>query len=264
MFIKRIWINFKTTDLDLQVQKQILLPFYVETPKSALRALINPANRQLVGTSLSYFPRGGPLPLPPPPGLQASSRWGGMEAGSTMLYPAQAVDGLTHLHAGPTLRIALAATQFNSLGQRCAIGCAVVSPAFGLKQFDIISHTATPFWRSATDLTGQTQWRQQLISCYLSAVLAVVNGATPGVEYAGLQDCQTPTLKPSHRNHTLIYIATPLLGSGACGAPVADAVKIAAEAVSHLRACDLHTRLVLRFVSNNAEVFEELKSTFSH
>ena len=55
-------------------------------PKDALRALVNPANTQLVGTRLPYFPRGGPLPVLPPPELRVSSGWGGMDAGSGMLY----------------------------------------------------------------------------------------------------------------------------------------------------------------------------------
>lgn len=45
--------------------------------------LINAANESLVGTQRSYFPRGGPCPSPPPPGV--SNSWGGMEAGPNML-----------------------------------------------------------------------------------------------------------------------------------------------------------------------------------
>ena len=58
-------------------------------------ALINPANRSLSGTALPYFPRGGPVPRPPPPGLSNSLQgWGGMEAGPNMLYPSQVCDGV--------------------------------------------------------------------------------------------------------------------------------------------------------------------------
>ena len=229
-------------------------------PSSTLRALINPANQLLVGTSLPYFPRGDPLPVPPPPGLGSSSGWGGMDAGSNMVYPAQAVDGVTHLHAGPKLRTALAATRFNSLGQRCRIGSTVLSPAFQLTHFDLIAHTPTPFWCPSTDHIGHMQWRQQLISCYLSSVLAVVNGAPPGVECTGSQFLSIPSLSNHGRSHSLLYIATPLLGSGASGAPVKAAVEVAVEAVSYLRACNLRTRLMLRFVSNDAEAFAELNA----
>ena len=231
---------------------------------SARRALINPANTQLVGTSLPYFPRGGPLPPPPPPGLRVSSGWGGMEAGSSMLYPSQAVDGLTHLHAGPELRVALATTQRNARGQRCAVGCAVVTPAFKLKHFDLIAHTPTPFWCTPTDQIAHAQWREQLISCYLSSVLAVLSGTAHAVEYGSSLVCLTSSLSVLHSNHAVSCIATPLLGSGTGGAPVAAAVKVAADAVSRLRSCDLHTQLMLRFVSNDSAAFEELIPAFSH
>ena len=82
----------------------------VEVACGTGRALLNPANSQLVGTARAYFPRGGPVPPAPPPGVQASSTgWGGLDAGEQMLYPAQVVDGLTHMHAGRGLREALAA-----------------------------------------------------------------------------------------------------------------------------------------------------------
>ena len=75
---------------------------------NVVRALINPANPSLVGTKRAYFPRGGPLPPPPPPQLEVSSRgWGGFEAGENLLYPAQVVDGLVHMHGGSELVSAL-------------------------------------------------------------------------------------------------------------------------------------------------------------
>merc|ERR1719319_1749262 len=66
-------------------------------------AFINPANRSLAGAALPYFPRGGPVPRPPPPGVQ-SSQWGGMEAGPGMLYPSQVCDGVVHSLGGRHLR----------------------------------------------------------------------------------------------------------------------------------------------------------------
>ena len=44
-------------------------------------ALIVPGNETLVGTALPYFPVGGPVPAPPPPGLR-NTVWGGMEVNS--------------------------------------------------------------------------------------------------------------------------------------------------------------------------------------
>ena len=68
----------------------------------ALRALINPANTTLVGTALPYFPRGGPVRPPPPPGLGTSSMgWGGFDAGEKMLYPTQARSRQSACHPNP-------------------------------------------------------------------------------------------------------------------------------------------------------------------
>ena len=216
-------------------------------PKAALRALINPANRLLVGTALPYFPRGGPLPASPPPGLAVSSGWGGMDAGWSMLYPAQAVDGVTHLHAGTKLRAALTALKINARGERCAIGCAVLSPSFQLKHFDAIAHTPTPFWPSSSNSSSADSWRQQLIDCYISSALAIIFNASPGSVHSSC----TKALPTSFRPPADICIATPLLGSGAAGAPFDAAAQCAAEAVLRLRALDFSARVVLRFVLND-------------
>jgi O-acetyl-ADP-ribose deacetylase (regulator of RNase III) len=222
-------------------------------PTGALRALVNPANPQLAGTHLSYFPRGGPLPESPPPGVRGSSGWGGMDAGGNMLYPMQVVDGLTHMHAGAALRTALLATKSNRLGQRCSVGRAVLTQSFELKHFDVIAHTPTPFWQAANDLPKHHRWREELIDCYLSSVLAVVNGAPLGVEY-----CKTQSLNKSSVAARVIFVAIPLLGSGAGGAPFKEAARCAAEAVSLLRAQSLQVQLEMRFVLNDAEAFKEM------
>ena len=77
--------------------------------------LINPANPYLSGPyTLPYFPRGGPRPAEiirarknnnarPIVGC-ASSRWGGMDVGSGMVFPAQTIDGMVHRFGGETLR----------------------------------------------------------------------------------------------------------------------------------------------------------------
>ena len=48
-------------------------------------AMINPTNPSLAGTSLAYFPVGGPCPQTAE-GPLGMSMWGGMEAGEGMLY----------------------------------------------------------------------------------------------------------------------------------------------------------------------------------
>ena len=111
----------------------------------ACRALLNPANPSLAGTARPYFPRGGPLPPPPPAGLETSSRgWGGIDAGEGMLYPAQVVDGLVHAHAGSRLRSALTEVQAGEGGVRCAVGGALATPAFELAAFGMPHGPRTP------------------------------------------------------------------------------------------------------------------------
>ena len=68
------------------------------------RFLINSGNEYLVGTQLPYFPRGG-LPrvnnvLGGPGSWQMSTRWGGLSAGDSMVYPVQTVDGELHSDGG--------------------------------------------------------------------------------------------------------------------------------------------------------------------
>ncbi len=224
-------------------------------PNGAFRALINPANRLLTGTALPYFPRGGPLPQAPPIGLAVSSGWGGMDAGSNMLYPTQVVDGVTHLHAGHQLRAALQVFSIDALGQRCGIGRAVVTSSFALRHFDLISHTPTPFWPSSSDASDLDRWRQQLSDCYESSVLAILQHARAAALHS-LGTAISPAA--SSPNTGTICIAAPLLGTGAAGAPVSAGAQCAASAVSRLRARKLNARVVLRFVLNDADALNAM------
>ena len=154
----------------------------IVTVPNSLRVLINPANEALLGTARSYFPRGGPLPRRSPPGLMTSSGWGGMDAGSGMLYPAQVVDGLVHQYGGQTLRATL--RSFPVLEQRpdgehvrCRVGDTILTPSPpNLSHFDIIAHTPPPFWRSSNPGYSQ-EWQELLSACYSSALRASVNAA---------------------------------------------------------------------------------------
>jgi hypothetical protein len=116
-------------------------------PGGACDCVITAANEKLIGTALSYFPRGGPCPEPPPPGV--SNSWGGMEAGSGMLYPTQSVDGRVHQEGGAELRAACAALpeQPPSSGVRCPPGSAALTPAFGnlLPSYRFVLHAVAPF-----------------------------------------------------------------------------------------------------------------------
>ena len=199
-----------------------------------LRALINPANVALCGTSLPYFPRGGPVPRPPPKALRASSSgWGGLDAGSGMLYPAQCVDGQVHAQGGSALRKALDAAAgpstmlTDAAGQpvRCNEGNAVVTATgHGRLPFDLIAHAVPPFWPTPTSTDGVAddgEWARLLGSCYASSLRALRSAAK------GRGATAAPGAAPSS-----LLIATPLLGAGARGAPVRAAARVAARALT--------------------------------
>ena len=177
-----------------------------------------------------------------------------MEAGDSMLYPMQAVDGLTHLHAGPALGAALLATKTNGGGQRCAVGHTVVTLSFGLKSFDIIAHTPTPFWHAAEEKLKHDRWRRELINCYLSSAFAIASAAPIGVECAAVSN-----FPDSSHAGRVIYIATPLLGAGAGGAPLEAAAACAAEAMSMLRSRALKQQLTFRFVLKTRDAWQQMR-----
>ena len=89
-------------------------------------ALINPANEGLSGVAnFPYFPRGGPAPAASAPGctpLNYATSWGGMDAGSGMIYPAQAVDGVVHALGGKELAHACLKVPEKAPGLRCSEG----------------------------------------------------------------------------------------------------------------------------------------------
>ena len=180
---------------------------------STLRALANPANEALVGTSRPYFPRGGPLPAPPPRGLQSSAMgWGGMDAGQNMLYPAQTVDGLVHQHGGRRLRELLAEAapvlelrSHDDDHVRCRVGDAVLTAAPPTLPYDVIAHTPPPFW-------GDAEWEDRLTGSYASA-LRVATRAAAGA------------------GKTSLLLATPIMGAGARGAPTREAARVLARAL---------------------------------
>lgn len=209
------------------------------TPPQGRRALINPANGELCGTARAYFPRGGPCPPPPPTGLEASSAgWGGMDAGSNMLYPAQVVDGLTHMHAGPELRAALSTLPMDAgTGARCPVGAAVLSAPYKLHDaFDMIAHTPTPFWPGSGDAPAAEAWQESLRACYRSAILALVHEAPLGQVCSEAMPTITEAMlaRPQHPEWSWLHIAVPLLGTGAAGAPVGKAAEVAVRALEEL------------------------------
>lgn len=232
---------------------------------STRRALLNPANSELVGTARAYFPRGGPLPPPPPPGLErSSSGWGGLDAGSGMLYPLQVVDGLTHMHAGLQLRKELSSVPFHAGGAKCNIGAVVLSEAHGLaSNFDVIAHSPTPFWPSSQSSKGSTMmeaWRRNLGSCYSSAILALAQCVPLKQMYQVDLDSVDNMLSPAPRPDVVLALATPLLGAGAAGAPPSSAAAVAIEALARISTCNLGGHVTVRFVLNDVIAKEAVEN----
>ena len=194
----------------------LLVKDVVSTPLSSsfhdtnIRVLINPGNNRLIGTSLSYFPIGGPVPDDPPPDLNRTS-WGGMEAGGNHLYRSQVVDGRVHELGGENLRLALRSLPVVGIEKgkviRCKDGDAVITLSFGklLECFTHIVHTVPPFYSSP-------HWKDTLSACYMNSISLA------------FESCETV---PS--------IVCPILGSGARGIPMDDAVREAVNAVQSFR-----------------------------
>ena len=215
----------------------VTAPWARSVPANALRALINPANEALIGTSRPYFPRGGPVPAAPPSSLSRSSiGWGGMEAGEGMVYPAQAVDGLVHQYGGHALRAALGRAPViearpNGEHVRCAVGEAVLTPSPPSLPFDVIAHTPPPFWPSTPDDAQLALHDAQLTSCFVSALHATSRAAADA-------------------GKTLLLLASPIIGAGARGAPMLAAARILVRAIrsSQEAAAQLPVEVVVRVV----------------
>lgn len=207
--------------------------------------LINPANTALSGPLRGSFPRGGPVP---PPGSVSSSTsetsrsltarlstslrsWWGSDGtpppDADLLYPAQAVDGLVHAEGLGKLKAALAAHPIlerrDETGEhiRCHVGDAVLTAGrFNALPFDAIVHTVPPFWprrAAGTQSEATAQWAADLRSCYDASFRLAI-------EFAA--SCDRSSSAEG------LAIATPILGSGARGAPFAPAVRVLAEAAA--------------------------------
>eukprot|EP00613_Pedinella_sp_CCMP2098_P079008 CAMPEP_0171960818 /NCGR_PEP_ID=MMETSP0993-20121228/158022_1 /TAXON_ID=483369 /ORGANISM="non described non described, Strain CCMP2098" /LENGTH=283 /DNA_ID=CAMNT_0012608701 /DNA_START=30 /DNA_END=878 /DNA_ORIENTATION=- len=215
-------------------------------PEGSCDALLVPGNETLVGTSLPYFPIGGPVPEPSPPGL-GNAAWGGMEAGSGMLYHTQVVDGAVHEVGGHDLARVIRALptieerQAGRHPRRCDVGDTVLTPAAGgLKHcFRHVLHAVPPFRSSP-------HWVELLRNCYwraldLAWVTHVDNSSAP-----------------------IRTLAAPLLGAGARGAKASEAAVLATMAVSSWRGGGSATssrqnslddkQIVVRFACIDSEV----------
>ena len=184
------------------------------------RALVNPANEELIGTVLPYFPMAGP----PPKDLFTTS-WGGLSAGYGMFYSMQSVDGIVSLHGGADLRKAceelpvhehaeLVGGGGNKSGGygcvRCPVGSTVITAAFGeaiTKNYSFIIHTVPPLWPGNGGSKHSLDEANDLLrSCYY-------NSFQTGFD-AGAA-----------------IVTAPFIGSGARRAPLSNAINCAVKGV---------------------------------
>ena len=165
---------------------------------SGCTTLINPGNPELSGASkFGYFPRGGPVPSPK--SKWETSNWGGMDAGTGMLYPASVVDGLVHQLGG--LQLSVQCKAITALKGGCPIGTSLVTTHGDeklIEKYEQIVHTSPPFYECNNGPDNL------LRSCYQSAL----------------------SLAFHDNQHK---IACPLLGAGARGFPSDVAIDVAAS-----------------------------------
>jgi len=132
-------------------------------------------------------------------GKESSGNWGGLDAGSNMLYPASVVDGIVHQLGGTKLSVDC--KQIYQIHGGCPTGTSAVTSQGEnslLQCYDRIIHTAPPFYRSdhnSNDL---------LKACYRSSF----------------------QLAFSYDDH--VKVACPLIGAGARGFPLGEALTVAA------------------------------------
>jgi O-acetyl-ADP-ribose deacetylase (regulator of RNase III) len=206
-------------------------------PGGACDCVVTAANEKLIGTELSYFPRGGPCPEPPPTGV--SNSWGGMEAGSGMLYPTQCVDGRVHQEGGPALRAACAAVPEQAAGVRCPVGSAALTQATGrlTSVYRFVLHAVAPY-------RSDERWEPRLLAsfvCTFELILFLVGARESG--------------------H--LTVSVPLLGSGARGGGRDECAAVAVQAVNHFGS-QLHEGggLVLRFAVVDEDAQRAVKDAF--
>ena len=201
-------------------------------------ALVNPANATLAGTRFTPEECWRILHGDPTTG-----RWDSNLA----TYPHQAVDGLVTEFGGEELRAALQLQPTDANGHRCAVGRAVMTPAFfELRElYESLIHAVPPLYRAFAD--------------------------APDAWAAALQDTYHAAFDVAQQG-TLASLAVPLLGSGACGTPTEDAMRVAAEAAVSWRGQPGHggAALTVRFgvqdsstAHNLCDVLEEAMSQSS-
>jgi O-acetyl-ADP-ribose deacetylase (regulator of RNase III) len=125
-----------------------------------------------------------------------------MEVGSGMLYPVSVVDGLVHQFGGWRLKSECRLKAMMAINsEACPVGDAVVTSAGSGKlreSYEKIVHTTPPFFKYHENPRG------------------------------ALRSCYTKALQRAFEEGE--RVATPLLGAGARGFPIDEAVSVAATA----------------------------------
>ena len=184
-----------------------ITPCVVTMPPPRSTALVVPTNERLCGTQFAHFPKGGPTPAATKIGERDYDR----PRAERLLYQCESVDGIVTEFGGAAYESAIAELPLvggdADYPVRCKTGNAVRVPiatgplaAFG----DGLILAVPPFYASLS-------WRGQLLNAYSNAF----------------------SLGPPTRR-----VATPLLGAGTRGAPVAEAAAVAAEATRECLAAE--------------------------
>ena len=191
--------------------------------------LVVPANSDLCGTKLPYFPH---------PDFPAKSKdvppstWGGVEMGSNTFYPVQCIDGVLQL-AAPNIR-SLAANH------RCNVGCAFVMDCEKTRKllpyYDAICHVVPPLWKM--NAAHHHEQRDVLGFAYASAL------------------SKSLSLAGEH-----IVVSLPLLGCGARCAPPQISVEEAVKSIVNVN-CQ-GRRATVEFALQSQALCTDLLSAFT-
>ena len=168
-------------------------------------ALVNPANERLQGTR--FTPNECWTNLHGDP---STGRWDA----DLPVYPHQSIDGLVSEFGGEELRIALDAISGSDV--RCPTGSALATPALGeLRElYRVLIHCVPPFYPVPRAQQAKAKQEAQRTSVLWAAQLSATYHAAFDIA----------------RRDGLSTLAVPILGAGARGAPLAEALAVAAEA----------------------------------
>lgn len=216
-----------------------------KSKESACSVLINPSNPSLTGVKkFPYFPRGGPEPKEQPKKYEHHimgyvSQWGGMEVGAGMLFSANVVDGLVHQLGGWELQMhCQLLPNLNTKNEKCLVGHAVSTPPGGKplrEQYDTVIHTVPPFFQH------DDEPEFNLARCYQNALSLAFSSTSNSSNPVSLQSSllssyeilsdifSSSNRSQSKQKRQRKRVAIPLLGAGARGFPLEDAIQIAAN-----------------------------------